>query len=76
MVYLHPNIKELSAGRYNKKGQQLLSIFKENNVNFILGVNKKNNLEYYRDKIHLNAKGHAYLAEYIQPYVEKHLKEN
>lgn len=72
--YLHPMKVELAKKEYNILGQKLISKFKNDSIEFILGMNYMTN-DGYRDDIHTNAKGHKIISAALEPLIEKKIKE-
>ena len=68
--YLHPELKELKAKKYNIDGEEWINIFKTNEIEFIDGM-KHETTDGYRDNIHLNNLGQKNMAEVAYPYVFK-----
>lgn len=61
-VFVHPTIAELQAGTLGWRGNRIVQMLEEEGLSFQsnLGSMKP---EFYRDDIHLNEKGHEFLAE-------------
>lgn len=75
LVYLHPEQDEVIAGEYNDKGKQLITMFQERNVNYILGLSYANASTDYRDHIHINATGHRHLADALTQSIQLHMEQ-
>jgi hypothetical protein len=73
LVYLHPTKEEVINKRYDPNGVQLIKMFDENHIKYILGLNEPFDESYYRDFIHLNNKGQKQLAHALLKPIEEHL---
>lgn len=71
ITYVHATLDEIKNKSYDTYGQQLLQILDTNGVKVIRGIDRITSNQLYRDKIHLNEKGHQQLAKILQPYLEK-----
>jgi hypothetical protein len=71
LVYVHPEVGEIKNKALMEKGQNLIKMLVNNNINFINGLYFETNEQGYRDNIHLNGKGHHRLAAILQPHIEK-----
>jgi len=64
IVYHHPDQDELESGIYNEDGKALEMLLTENNIRSIQGITNQVS-ENYIDNIHVNANGHAVIAQTI-----------
>lgn len=71
IVYLHPEQNEVKNKEWSANGKALLNLLSSNGVQVIDGLDFENPETYYRDNIHLNAKGHEALANRLMPYVQE-----
>lgn len=74
LVYVHPEVEELKAKKFQNKGVNLLELLNIRNVEVINGLSLDHKLSEYRDNIHLNAEGHQRLYEILRPSIESHIK--
>lgn len=73
LVYLHPEKQEMKNKKYNSKGEQLIKLFQDNGISYILGLEQGLDGNCYRDFIHLNNKGQKKLAQALLEPLEKHV---
>ena len=66
---LHAETSEIDAQEYSENGQKLIMFFEENNIKYVLDLNKTDK-KYYRDSIHFNEDGHKFLADLISGLLE------
>lgn len=71
VMYLHADLNELKQGRYNEKGEKILSFALQNNIPVIKSLNSDLNESDYHDKTHLNAKGQSKMASMVFEYLVK-----
>ena len=71
-VVLHPDKQEFISGQYNKNGIEIINFLKENNIPYLLELNKID-VTYFRDAIHYNNKGQRFLYEELKPILEKNI---
>lgn len=71
LVYLHPEISELKAGKYNSGGQEIMAFLEENNIPYLKGIHSDNQADFYIDNIHLNGAGHKFMSNLMLPYIEE-----
>ena len=64
-VYLHPELDERKSKGFNKKGKVLLNWLKDNEINYISGLDHQFNSDDYRDNIHLNSNGQKKLSKIL-----------
>jgi hypothetical protein len=69
VFFVHAEESELKAGKYNDQGQEIISFAKSNHVTILQDLNLGLNSSYFRDNIHLNAKGQKLMAGIILKYV-------
>lgn len=74
LIYLHPTLEELKNKKYDKYGQQIVTWMKDENINYLEGLNMHFKAEHYRDQIHLNESGHAQLANSLYGKMEETVK--
>ena len=63
IVYLHAELSETKAGKYNEQGQQIIDWAEKNRVCLIKELDDPLNSDEYRDNIHINMKGQRKLAD-------------
>lgn len=68
-VCLHADKNEVSAGKYNEQGQEIIKWCKDNGVNPILELKEGLTLDMFRDGIHTNEKGQRFEAEVMRRYI-------
>lgn len=69
-VCLHADKNEVSAGKYNEQGQEIIKWCKDNGVNPILELKEGLTLDMFRDGIHTNEKGQRFEAEVMKRHVK------
>lgn len=69
-VCLHADQKEVSTGKYNEQGQEIIKWCKANGVNPILELKEGLTQDMFRDGIHTNEKGQRFEAEVMRKYVK------
>ena len=67
LVYLHATKSELKQRKMNENGQRIIQILKENNIDYLFGINNGISEKGYRDNIHLNNEGQKELADILFP---------
>ncbi len=76
IIYLHPEISEVEAGRFNEQGTEIIQFCKQNNIElyneFDYGI--KLNLFRDMDVVHYNNQGQKFLANNIYPILLEYLK--
>lgn len=70
MIYLHPEISEVSNKRYNIMGEEIINWCKKNEVPLMCGLDKMKSYM-YNDIIHLNEKGQKQLAENLEQFIKE-----
>lgn len=76
LVYLHPEISELKAGKLNSNGQKIIRFLQKKEIPFLTGLKPENHPENYIDNIHVNDQGHAFIANLMLPYIEEMIETN
>lgn len=61
-VFIHPTQNELANKEMNWKGKQIIEVIEDYDISYTNNIDQMTN-EMYRDDIHLNEKGHQFLAE-------------
>lgn len=74
LVYLHAEKVELSAGKYNEQGEEIIKWCKANNVDIIKDLDHGITEKDYRDGIHLSAYGQRRMADMFLYYFYKNGK--
>lgn len=69
LMYLHPELSELIAKKYNSHGQEIIAFSKMNNIKLVQGI-RGADPTFYRDNIHLNEKGHQHILRALLPELE------
>lgn len=69
-VCLHADKNEVSTGRYNEQGQEIIRWCKDNGITPILELNEGLTLDMFRDGIHTNERGQRFEAEVMRRYVK------
>lgn len=69
VVCLHPDLKELEAGTYNKQGKAIIDWCAQNKVPLILELKEGIQKEMYRDGIHINERGQRFLSSVMKKYM-------
>lgn len=74
LVYLHAEIEEIKAGKYNPEGQEIISFCEKNEIPLISGLSAGESPDLYIDQIHFNSAGQKFLAsalvDRVKGYVE------
>ncbi|MFN3916270.1 MAG: hypothetical protein ACK4K0_00895 [Flavobacteriales bacterium] len=65
LVYLHADVNEQRAKKYNQKGLKIISFLEHNQIPVITDLNVMP-IDGYRDNIHLNQKGQRVMAKLLQ----------
>lgn len=71
LVYLHAEQTELSAGKYNDQGDEIIAWCAANNVPIIKDLDHGLTASDFRDNIHLSAHGQRNMANHIKRYLKK-----
>ncbi len=71
IVCLHAEKIELSEGKYNYLGDDIIKWCSDNDVPLIRLMDEGLKMDMYRDNIHLNEKGQRFLADVIKKYILK-----
>lgn len=66
IIYLHAEVNELKAKRYNIMGQFIINWAKKRNVRLIQGLYVGENVNMYKDNIHFNNEGQRFLADAME----------
>ena len=74
-IYLHAEIDEISAGRYNEMGQKIIEWAAEHDVCLIEGLRAGETENMYHDKIHFNEAGQRFLATQMVRLYKECLKQ-
>lgn len=74
-IYLHAEIDEISAGRYNEMGQKIIEWAAEHDVCLIEGLRAGEAENMYHDKIHFNEAGQRFLATQMVRLYKECLKQ-
>lgn len=69
-VCLHADQNEVSAGKYNEQGQEIIKWCKANGIMPILELKEGLTLDMFRDGIHTNEKGQRFEAEVMKKYIK------
>lgn len=69
-VCLHADKNEVSAGKYNEQGEEIIRWCKDNGINPILELKEGLTLDMFRDGIHTNEKGQRFEAELMKKYIK------
>ncbi len=69
IIYLHPEISELTKGKYNDQGQEIIRFAEKNNIRIIKALDYQLQENEYRDQIHINEAGQEHLSETIEPVI-------
>ncbi|MCB0482742.1 MAG: hypothetical protein KDC83_15035 [Flavobacteriales bacterium] len=75
IAYLHPTLLELERKAYDSNGKRILEIWKENNLEVMMGIDFME-ANFYRDDIHLNADGQKRLAELLFDPIKNTISQN
>lgn len=70
LVYLHAEQTELSAGKYNDQGDEIISWCTANNIPIIKDLDHALTVSDFRDNIHLSAHGQRNMANLITRYLK------
>lgn len=70
LVYLHAEQTELSAGKYNDQGDEIISWCTANNIPIIKDLDHGLTVSDFRDNIHLSAHGQRNMASHIKSYLK------
>lgn len=63
--YLHADRDELTAGKYNEQGEEIIRFAQSNNINILKDLESDLSNSDYRDEIHLNKNGQRKMALFI-----------
>ncbi|MCF2444232.1 hypothetical protein L0657_09705 [Dyadobacter sp. CY345] len=68
-IYLHPEISEVEAGKFNDQGDEIISFAKENHVRLVNEFDYGITTKLYRkmDVVHFNNPGQVFLANNLYP---------
>lgn len=69
-ICLHPDAKEVAAGKYNWQGQEIISWCKFHGISPILELKEGIRPDMYRDGIHTNEKGQRFEANLMEKYIK------
>jgi lysophospholipase L1-like esterase len=75
LVVLHPMTQEMAMNRYDANGEAIFNFFKVRGVPIIRELDNHPSIGMYRDNIHYNAKGQAFLYSEIYPVLHDFLAE-
>ena len=75
VVYLHPEISEIKARRYDKQGKEIIAFAKKNHVPLVEELALNPDLTMYReyDTVHYNERGQAFMARQLFPIFKQYL---
>ena len=71
VVYLHAEQTELSAGKYNDQGDEIIAWCAANNVPIIKDLDLGFTASDFRDNIHLSAHGQRNMANHLKRYLKQ-----
>ena len=74
-VVLHPTQTEISSGKYDENGVEIINFLKQNHIPYILELNRTKKA-FFRDDIHYNPKGQQFLFEELMPVLEEDVCSN
>ncbi len=69
-VILHPTVNEIANKQYNKNGQKIIAMLDSTKTPYVLELNNPIYASMYRDNIHFNNKGQAFLADEEYPIIK------
>lgn len=69
-ICLHPDKKEVAAGKYNRQGQEIINWCKVHDITPILELKEGIKSDMYRDGIHTNEKGQRFEADLMEKYIK------
>ncbi|WP_276373434.1 hypothetical protein [Chryseolinea sp. H1M3-3] len=70
LVCLHAERKEVEQGKFNSKGEAILSFCAKNNIKVITGIDVAEKLSDFRDDIHINETGQRRWAKVLSKEIE------
>ena len=70
LVYIHAEQTELSAGKYNDQGDEIITWCTANNIPIIKDLDHGLTVSDFRDNIHLSAQGQRNMANHIKSYLK------
>ena len=77
LIYLHPELPELRAGKYDAQGQEIIAFARKNHLFLLQELALKPSEDLFRnptfDSIHYNERGQAFMARQLFPIFTKHL---
>ena len=68
-ICIHPDKNEVTAGKYNEHGEEIIKWCQENGITPILELKEGIKLDMFRDGIHTNEKGQRFEAELMKKYI-------
>ncbi len=71
IIYLHAEIPEMLAGKYNEQGKEIIEFAEKNKITLIKDLDYQPTKDDYRDIIHLSEKGQLKMAHNLLPFLEK-----
>ena len=71
-VCLHADKKELTTGKYNEQGKEIINWCESNGIIPILELSEGLTEDMFRDGIHTNEKGQRFEAELMRKYITNH----
>lgn len=70
-VYLHRTTDEIERGKYDKGGNEIVAFCQQHRIPLIQAAEHHS---MYIDNIHLNMEGHRFLAQFLYPFIQSHLR--
>lgn len=71
-ICLHPDKNEVTVGKYNEQGEEIIHWCKSNGITLILELEEGIKLDMFRDGIHTNEKGQRFEAELMKKYIKNY----
>lgn len=69
-ICLHPDAKEVAAGKYNWQGQEIIKWCKAHGITPILELKEGIKPDMYRDGIHTNEKEQRFEADLMEKFIK------
>lgn len=70
VVYLHPDINEVSNNKYNEGGIEIIKFCKENSIPLVKELDYKGGKELYDDDVHYNVLGQKFMSNVLFPKIK------